>query len=71
MFFSDDPSQIGQYTVVISYELTEYPELAYTTSFDVTINPCQIEEFSATVAPQLLTYSVGAEAVTTFALSFS
>ena len=61
---------IGQYTIQIVVELLEYPQVTKTASFVVTINPCQVSSFTASVQPTATSYFIGDAAMTTFALTF-
>ena len=69
-FQSSQTDTVGQYTVQISTELTDYPAVTKIATFVVTVNPCQISSFTGSASIDNQDYLLGSETETTFALNF-
>ena len=52
-------------------KLVEYPTIKTSTTFTVTIDPCQISNFEGTVSPTSHSYAVDAALFTGFAYAFT
>ena len=70
-FMTIDGTKVGQYEVEIEMTLENYPSIKSSTKFQVTIYPCKIFEYTASVTPSEISYYLGAEDLTSFAYTFT
>ena len=68
---SSDEADIGQHEVELLIQLQDYPDIAKTVFFQVTVNPCIITDYSLDIVQTEFVYTVNDAALTTDAYSFT
>ena len=61
-FAASSNDLIGVYTIIVTISMADYPAITSQASFTVTINPCQVTSFTASITQAPTSYSIGTPA---------
>lgn len=66
-----DQSLVGQSEIEILIMLQDYPDVTKKATLKLTINPCEITEYTGIVDPTSFSYTVNDPAITSFVYTFT
>ena len=61
----------GDHTVKVEISLRKHPEIIEVATITISINPCQVTSFIGVVTPEVASYAVDSEQLTSFDYEFT